>query len=212
MKIYINTYGAYTDELMAEVIADDGNYLKANIAHVGRRVYVLVKTIGWCGHCFRINEVLKVFSNLRSAVRSNEWKSVVATATDVYEPNDDDVMWACSCDDIYYSIIALDVSKEPYFRHKHGRHTRLVTSGVVYSRKIDYNNDGGRHIAVAFRPGTRMKNICRIFWYDVIESRDCYKVYDGNTMLFALPPDTSFMGLISKVAAIDDYVVNGWWE
>lgn len=207
MKIYINTYGAYTDELMAEVIADDGNYLKANIAHVGRRVYVLVKTIGWCGHCFRINEVVKVFSNLRSAVRSNEWKGVVATATDVYEPNDDDVMRACSCDDIYYSIIALDVSKEPYFRHKHGRHTNLVTSGIIYSREIRYDQE---YTTAAFRPGTRSKNICRIFGFDVIETKDCYKVYCGNRMMFALPPDISFMGLIREIADIEGFTIDGW--
>lgn len=205
MKIYINTYGAYTDALMAEVIADDGNYIKAHVTHVGRRVYVLVKTIGWCGHCFRLNEVVKVFPNLKSAVRSNEWKGFAATATDVYEP-EDDVLRACSCDGIYYSIIALDVSKEPYFRHKHGRHTNLVTSGIICSREICYDQE---YTTMAYRPG-RSKHICRIFGFDVIEAKDCYKIYGGNRMMFALPPDISFAGLVREIADIEGLTIDGW--
>ena len=212
--VYITPCAAYTDKLMAEASAYGGNYLKANLAHVGKHVYVLIKTMDYNTPFFRLNNVVRVFSNLRSAVRSNEWKSAIADAVVIHWYGDCVMRICCTNDNVYYIIVAIDVFKGRYFHRKSfGPHTRLITSGLIDSRKIEYDYDDGHfYTTAAFRPGNRNKHICRIFGYDVIETKDCYKVYNGNTMLFALPPDISFMGLISKVGTIDDCVVNGWWE
>ena len=216
--VYITSYAAYTDKLRAEASAGDGNYLKANLSYVGRHVYALIKTMDYDGPYFHLNEVIKLFPNLRSAVHSNEWKAAIADAVNIHEYGDCVMRTCYTNDNVHYTIVAIGVYKGRYFRRKSfGPHTRLITSGVIDSRKIEYDYDDNGHFYTtaafaACRPGNRNKHICHIFGYDVIETKDCYKIYDGNTMLFALPPDISFMGLISKVGAIDDYAVNGWWE
>lgn len=214
--VYVTPCAAYTDKLMAEASADEGNYIKANLAYVGRHVYALIRTMDYDGPYFHLNEVVKVFYNLRSAVRSNEWKAAIADAADIHGYGDCVMCTCCTSDNVHYTIVAIDVYKGRYFRRKSfGPHTKLITSGLIDSRKIEYDYDDGCFYTTAaftFRHGIRGKNICHILGYDVIETKDCYKVYDGNTMLFALPPDISFMGLISKVGAIDGHIVNGWWE
>lgn len=213
-NVYIASYDAYTDRLMAEV-AGDGRYLKRKFKYVGSNVYVLFKS-DYSGPLFNIDEVIEVFCNLKSAVRSKEWKAAVDAANYINEDGGDGVVLACQHNDgMWYTIVRVPVYKGAYFitkRERSGRHSKLLTSGVVDSRKVWYEFDGLNHVMVASRSGNRNNNIRRIFGYDVVECGDCYKVYNGDELMFALPRNISFMGLVREIADIERFTIIGWWQ
>lgn len=214
-NVYIVSYDAYTDKVNAEV-AGDGRYLKRKFRYVGANVYVLFKSSEYSGPLFHIDEVIEVFCNLKSAVRSKEWKAAVNAANYINEDEGDGVVLACQHDDgMWYTIVRVPVYKGAYFitkRERSGRHSKLLTSGIVDSRKVWYEFDGLNHVMVASRSGNRNNNIRHIFGYDVVECDDGYKVYNGDELMFALPRNISFMGLIREIADIDGFNIIGWWE
>ena len=213
MKLYVTENTVYTDRAMAEMNCIMGCIKTVNLTHVGKYVYVLAKAKFYCGLSFQASEVVKVFSNLRSAVHSNEWKNVVKTASDVYEYHDD-VLYMCvyNDEDVWYKIIRARVIKDSYFDKKnYGPHTRLITSGIVDSRVINYTERNHRHTEQAHRYGNHDKRSVYIFEIYVRETEYGYIIYDGDRKRCMLPPDISYMGLIREVGSIyGGITINGW--
>lgn len=213
MKLYVTDNGVYTDRPMAEMRCILG-YKTVNLAHVGKYVYILRKDKFYCGPCVQPSKVVKVFSNLRSAVHSNEWKSAIKTASNVYEYPDSEYNCLHVCVDnehVYHTIIRVRVVKDRYLDKKnHGPHTRLITSGVIDSRIIDCTEGNHRHTELASRHEKRNKMSVYIFGHCICETECGYIVYDDDRKGCMLPPDITYMGLIREVASIYGITINGW--